>query len=62
MLEMKYLYFQKMSVLAHEKVWLDKTIYTDAERNYYESLSKVSYVWNNGNLLKIFVLNLKYKY
>lgn len=41
---MKYLYFQKMSVLAHEKVWLDKTIYSDAERNYYESLSKVSYV------------------
>lgn len=31
-----------MSVLAHEKVWLDKTIYSDAERNYYESLSKGS--------------------
>ncbi|XP_034838889.1 probable elongation factor 1-delta [Maniola hyperantus] len=29
-----------MSALAHEKVWLEKTIYTDAERNYYESLSK----------------------
>lgn len=31
----------KMSALAYEKVWLDKTIYNDAERNYYESLSKV---------------------
>ncbi|XP_039760768.1 probable elongation factor 1-delta [Pararge aegeria] len=29
-----------MSALANEKVWLEKTIYTDAERNYYESLSK----------------------
>ncbi|XP_046965515.1 probable elongation factor 1-delta isoform X1 [Vanessa cardui] len=29
-----------MSALINEKVWLDKTIYTDAERNYYESLSK----------------------
>ncbi|XP_052739108.1 probable elongation factor 1-delta isoform X2 [Bicyclus anynana] len=29
-----------MSALAYEKVWLEKTIYTDAERNYYESLSK----------------------
>lgn len=33
-----------MSALVHEKVWLDKTAYNDAERNYYESLSKVSNV------------------
>ncbi|KAJ8735556.1 hypothetical protein PYW07_007176 [Mythimna separata] len=31
----------KMSALVHEKVWLDKNIYGDAERNYYESRSKV---------------------
>ncbi|CAH2102554.1 unnamed protein product [Euphydryas editha] len=31
-----------MSALVHEKIWLDKTMYTDAERNYYESLSKGS--------------------
>ncbi|KAL0901547.1 hypothetical protein ABMA27_006776 [Loxostege sticticalis] len=31
----------KMTALAQEKVWLDKTIYNDAERDYYESLSKV---------------------
>lgn len=31
-----------MTALAQEKVWLDKTIYNDAERDYYESLSKVS--------------------
>ncbi|KAH9636536.1 hypothetical protein HF086_014797 [Spodoptera exigua] len=30
-----------MSNLVHEKIWLDKNIYGDAERNYYESLSKV---------------------
>ena len=30
-----------MSALVHEKIWLDKNIYGDAERNYYESLSKV---------------------
>nr|QBM20347.1 elongation factor 1-delta [Hyphantria cunea] len=30
-----------MSGLVHEKVWLDKNIYNDAERKYYESLSKV---------------------
>lgn len=30
-----------MSVLVHEKIWLDKNVYGDAERNYYESLSKV---------------------
>ncbi|XP_028156101.1 probable elongation factor 1-delta isoform X1 [Ostrinia furnacalis] len=30
-----------MSALAQEKVWLDKNVYSDAERNYYESLSKV---------------------
>ncbi|XP_075972497.1 putative elongation factor 1-delta isoform X5 [Anticarsia gemmatalis] len=30
-----------MSALIHEKIWLDKNIYNDAERNYYESLSKV---------------------
>ncbi|KAI8438495.1 hypothetical protein MSG28_010983 [Choristoneura fumiferana] len=30
-----------MSALIHEKIWLDKTIYHDAERDYYESLSKV---------------------
>ncbi|XP_046965533.1 probable elongation factor 1-delta isoform X2 [Vanessa cardui] len=33
-----------MSALINEKVWLDKTIYTDAERNYYESLSKMDSV------------------
>ncbi|CAG4978806.1 unnamed protein product [Parnassius apollo] len=33
--------FEKMSALIHEKVWLDKTTYNDAEKNYYESLSKV---------------------
>lgn len=31
-----------MSVLLHEKIWVDKTAYSDAEKNYYESLSKVS--------------------
>ncbi|KAJ8736371.1 hypothetical protein PYW08_007027 [Mythimna loreyi] len=30
-----------MSALVHEKIWLDKNIYGDAERKYYESLSKV---------------------
>lgn len=30
-----------MSVLVHEKIWLDKTVYNDAERDYYESLNKV---------------------
>ncbi|XP_063395096.1 probable elongation factor 1-delta isoform X1 [Cydia fagiglandana] len=30
-----------MSTLIHEKIWLDKTVYHDAERDYYESLSKV---------------------
>ncbi|XP_068626229.1 probable elongation factor 1-delta [Battus philenor] len=30
-----------MSALIHEKIWLDKTTYNDAEKNYYESLSKV---------------------
>ncbi|XP_048489393.1 probable elongation factor 1-delta isoform X1 [Plutella xylostella] len=29
-----------MSALIHEKVWLDRNIYNDAERDYYESLSK----------------------
>ncbi|XP_061385898.1 probable elongation factor 1-delta isoform X2 [Danaus plexippus] len=33
-----------MSALVHEKVWLDKTAYNDAERNYYESLSKMDNV------------------
>ncbi|XP_059050427.1 probable elongation factor 1-delta isoform X2 [Achroia grisella] len=33
-----------MSALAYEKIWFDKTIYTDAERNYYESLSKMDSV------------------
>lgn len=30
-----------MSALIHEKIWLDKTAYNDAEKNYYESMSKV---------------------
>ncbi|KPI94852.1 PREDICTED: probable elongation factor 1-delta isoform X1 [Papilio xuthus] len=29
-----------MSALIHEKIWLDKTTYNDAEKNYYESISK----------------------
>ncbi|XP_022130568.1 probable elongation factor 1-delta isoform X1 [Pieris rapae] len=29
-----------MSVLMHEKVWLDKNVYNEAEKNYYESLNK----------------------
>ncbi|XP_028156104.1 elongation factor 1-delta isoform X2 [Ostrinia furnacalis] len=33
-----------MSALAQEKVWLDKNVYSDAERNYYESLSKMDSV------------------
>ncbi|XP_073957100.1 elongation factor 1-delta isoform X2 [Choristoneura fumiferana] len=33
-----------MSALIHEKIWLDKTIYHDAERDYYESLSKMDSV------------------
>ncbi|XP_053618521.1 probable elongation factor 1-delta isoform X2 [Plodia interpunctella] len=33
-----------MSALAHEKVWLDRTIYNDAEKAYYESLSKMDSV------------------
>ncbi|KAM3967426.1 elongation factor 1-delta isoform 2-T2 [Aphomia sociella] len=33
-----------MSALAYEKVWLDKNIYNDAERDYYESLSKMDSV------------------
>lgn len=32
----------RMTTLIHEKIWLDKNIYNDAEKNYYESLSKVS--------------------
>ncbi|KAG6440553.1 hypothetical protein O3G_MSEX001304 [Manduca sexta] len=31
----------RMSVLIHEKIWLDKNIYNDAEKAYYENLSKV---------------------
>ncbi|KOB79372.1 Elongation factor 1 delta [Operophtera brumata] len=30
-----------MSALIHEKVWLDKPMYTEAEKKYYESLSQV---------------------
>ncbi|CAH2989397.1 unnamed protein product [Chilo suppressalis] len=33
-----------MAALAHEKVWLDRTIYNDAEKNYYESKSKMDSV------------------
>ncbi|XP_048489394.1 elongation factor 1-delta isoform X2 [Plutella xylostella] len=33
-----------MSALIHEKVWLDRNIYNDAERDYYESLSKMESV------------------
>ncbi|XP_049881770.1 elongation factor 1-delta isoform X2 [Pectinophora gossypiella] len=33
-----------MAALVHEKVWLDKSIYSDAEKNYYESLSKMDNV------------------
>ncbi|XP_041975659.1 probable elongation factor 1-delta [Aricia agestis] len=29
-----------MSALINEKIWFDKTVYSDAERHYYESLSK----------------------
>ncbi|KAI5640557.1 EF-1 guanine nucleotide exchange domain-containing protein [Phthorimaea operculella] len=28
-----------MSALIHEKVWVDKPLYSEAEKNYYESLS-----------------------
>lgn len=31
-----------LEILAQEKVWLDKAKYTDAERVYYENLSKVN--------------------
>lgn len=37
------------TVLQHEKVWLDKFKYDDAERQYYESLSKVS---SNNPIMK----------
>lgn len=30
-----------LQILAQEKVWLDKAMYIDAERKYYEKLSKV---------------------
>jgi len=30
-----------LEILAQEKVWLDKSKYADAERVYYEKLSKV---------------------
>lgn len=54
-----------MSALAHEKVWLDKTIYNDAERDYYESLSKASkYLLNNHLKIArhtIFTQNYYYK-
>ncbi|NP_001036853.1 probable elongation factor 1-delta isoform X2 [Bombyx mandarina] len=30
-----------MAALLHEKVWLDRNVYNDAEKAYYESLSKV---------------------
>ncbi|XP_026731274.1 elongation factor 1-delta isoform X2 [Trichoplusia ni] len=33
-----------MTTLIHEKIWLDKNIYNDAEKNYYESLSKMDSV------------------
>ncbi|XP_030037540.1 elongation factor 1-delta isoform X2 [Manduca sexta] len=33
-----------MSVLIHEKIWLDKNIYNDAEKAYYENLSKMDSV------------------
>lgn len=38
-----YCFLDKMSleILAQEKVWLDKSKYADAERVYYEKLSKV---------------------
>lgn len=32
----------RMSALTYERVWLDKNVYNDAEKNYYESLYKVS--------------------
>jgi len=31
-----------LEILAQEKVWLDKSKYADAERVYYEKLSKVT--------------------
>ncbi|XP_013191313.1 elongation factor 1-delta isoform X2 [Amyelois transitella] len=33
-----------MTALAHEKVWLDRNLYNDAEKAYYESLSKMDSV------------------
>jgi len=30
-----------LQILAQEKVWLDKSKYADAERLYFEKLSKV---------------------
>ncbi|XP_047506100.1 probable elongation factor 1-delta isoform X2 [Pieris napi] len=33
-----------MSVLMYEKVWLDKNVYNEAEKNYYESLNKMDSV------------------
>ncbi|CAG9796618.1 unnamed protein product [Diatraea saccharalis] len=33
-----------MSALAHEKVWLERTVFNDAERKYYESKSKMDSV------------------
>lgn len=33
-----------LHILAQEKVWLDKAMYIDAERKYYEKLSKDSKV------------------
>ncbi|CAK1539983.1 unnamed protein product [Leptosia nina] len=32
------------SALMHEKVWLDKNVYNEAEKNYYESLNKMDSV------------------
>ncbi|XP_028038898.1 elongation factor 1-delta isoform X3 [Bombyx mandarina] len=33
-----------MAALLHEKVWLDRNVYNDAEKAYYESLSKMDSV------------------
>ncbi|XP_026319808.1 elongation factor 1-delta isoform X2 [Hyposmocoma kahamanoa] len=46
-----------MSALVHEKVWLDKTLYTDAERDYYVSLSKMDSVASLAGVPNIELFN-----
>lgn len=40
-----------LEILAQEKVWLDKAKYADAERVYYEKLSKVIDILNGTDVL-----------